>query len=81
MNIAWLSLILLLEWNELLPYLDMMDKKLLLVLNYVGTERTDFFWYHYSQLQTWCLMIIMILVACMKYNPGSYFLVRNLSTL
>lgn len=71
MNIAWLSLILLLEWNELLPYLDMMDKKLLLVLNYIGTERADFFWYHYSQLQTWYPMIIMILVACIKYNHGS----------
>jgi undecaprenyl-diphosphatase len=55
----WLCLA---EWREWVPVLDLLDKRLTLMLNFNGSAVTDHFWYGYSQLWVWLPFVGIVLI-------------------
>ena len=56
--------------SAMLSYLDRVDKSLMLFLNFDGSPCMDLFWYQYSRMPAWILLMIVLVMSLIYYHPG-----------
>ncbi len=61
--------ILVSQWSEYVAVLDLLDKKLMLMLNFRGSKYTDNFWYDYSQKRLWMPLAAVALWTSVRDYP------------
>ena len=57
--------------ESIIPLLDSIDRKTMLVLNFEGTPSLDAFWFKYSEKTTWLPLIITATVSLISAHPGT----------
>lgn len=65
-GILW---IILREWSIWILMMDLMDKQLMLQLNFTGSAFTDQFWYGFTQKTVWLPLMIVATVTTVKNGP------------
>lgn len=68
-SLLGILLIVIGQWSEYVAVLDLMDKKLMLMLNFKGSTFTDNFWYHYSQKTLWIPLAAVSLWSSVRDYP------------
>ncbi len=58
--------------QEWVPMLDILDKKMMLVLNFKGAPLTDHFWYGYSHLWGWWPFIVAVLAEVWRNSQHNW---------
>ncbi|MCH4183837.1 MAG: phosphatase PAP2 family protein [Prevotella sp.] len=61
--------ILVSQWSEYVAVLDLLDKKLMLILNFRGSVYVDNFWYDYSQKVIWMPLAAVALWTSVRDYP------------
>ena len=64
------NLILTILQTGIIPYLDGKDKELMLLLNFTGPACMDVFWYQYSRMPAWILLMVVLVGSILYYHPG-----------
>jgi undecaprenyl-diphosphatase len=61
----------LIKDSNLLPILDALDRRAMLMLNFAGSKAADNFWFEYSDKATWLPLSVVIVITLLIEHPGS----------